>query len=125
MILVSQEGKLVGLVTVKDVLRHEAHQHHLERSAASTPITPRHRQNHSNGSINAWNDSWAVVEEDQRGHGLEIALTEGYAWVVIKGSRAMNMLNGLYRRARGQPSSGYGGSDPRFDYELEEERERS
>ena len=94
MILVTHEGQIVGLVTVKDVLRHEAALHH--RASTSAPVTPRsstpraqmtHRQRNAEGfeSTDGWAERWQDFEREDRGNGLEIALEEVLAWVWEKG----------------------------------------
>lgn len=135
-ILVSREGALVGLVTVKDVLRHEASQEHAHRLASlSAQPTPTHPGPHTRGSslesANGWADSWAAVEEDQGGRGLEIALEEGWGWVRLNGLRAWNVVAGGVRGRGGGAGGGAGGGGDggadgaEFSYELEEERSRT
>lgn len=66
-ILVAREGKLLGLVTVKDVLRHEAAQEHFH---AQSRQRQGHSHNLSEGSVD-WRDR--VFSEDNAA-GLEIIL---------------------------------------------------
>ena len=135
-ILVSHEGQLVGLVTVKDVLKHEAA--HIHREANSIPAIPAPGRGTRRGGVghgytssdvsDVWAESWAAIEEDERGHGLEIALQEGYAWVRVRGSRLYNVFHGFLRQVRGGESRGTAGGgfgsgrDPGFEYELEDDR---
>ncbi|OCF36089.1 chloride channel, other eukaryote [Kwoniella heveanensis BCC8398] len=139
-ILVSDQGRLVGLVTVKDVLRHEvteAHKHSRLNSAGNSPITPRtpypnaninSHNNHSRGSSSSTTDgrgweSWAtVVDPDGEGNGLEIALEEGYAWLHVASSRARNVLVQSWRSItgrRGQQQMGRGSAA--MEYELNDD----
>ena len=120
-ILVTEEGQLLGLVTVKDLLRHEVHQQTRSQSAAnSRPRTPlgaqpsNHNRNESTVSSNGWNESWADVELDHRGHGLEIALEEGLAWVRARAAP----FTGLLARFSGRRTGG--GHEEAMSYELGE-----
>jgi chloride channel 3/4/5 len=139
-ILVSHEGQLVGLVTVKDVLRHEAKIHHKEsqhaasppstaRSARLRPDGPGHRPHDSNAFSD--DDGWGSWDqEDTRGHGFEVLLEDVYAWARIKGSRLYNIAYAAVRSRSGS-MSGHGGQgvstspttargrDVEFEYELE------
>ena len=135
-ILVSHEGQLEGLVTVKDVLQHEATVHHRESVSASAsgsrPMTPAngvggsrgHRRNADGMASNdSWAQRWASFEEDDRGHGLEIALEEGWSWVRIRGSRVYNVAYEYLRRLRGGNggrAAGEGRGREDFGYEMEE-----
>lgn len=117
-ILVAHQGQLKGLVTVKDVLRHEArHEANLHRSSSMTntvspvpPGSPRirppglaeHGRRDSTGSTGSasswtnWQETWAPIEEDdgrRHGQGLEIALEEAYGWLTIRGSRVYASIN--------------------------------
>jgi chloride channel 3/4/5 len=137
-ILVSQEGRLVGLVTVKDVLRHEAanaHGFHKAQPVSTTPTRPTsatggasgsgagHGRIESTPSYNAWRDVWADIEEGGPGRGLEIALEEGWMWFRTSGSRAYNLVLETYRRATGGGSSGERRGEEDYEFELREERE--
>lgn len=116
-ILVAHGGRLVGLVTVKDVLRHEAKQHHKDlQTPPSSARSRTHRPISSNTSEEEW-DNW----EDTRGRGLEFLLEEGYTWLRVRGSRLYNIL---YSRFRGGSQNGMGGigTGSGFDYELESAR---
>lgn len=143
MILVAHEGQLVGLVTVKDVLRHEAKAHHKEAQLqASSPATPSRSHRRTNGNSTQGgrdphesfsDDGWQSWDEDARvnGGGLEVVLEEVYAWARIKGSRLYNIVYGAVRSRAGSisvPGSGGGvgvgsgagrDSDVGFEYELE------
>ncbi|ORX33602.1 voltage-gated chloride channel [Kockovaella imperatae] len=123
-ILVVNEGQLVGLVTVKDVLRYEATlAHRSSHSGLNTPITPSSRMTHRQrnaegfGSTDSWGERWQSMDDGMRGggNGFEIALEEALSWVRIKGTRAYNLV---YERIR--PGRTSRTMDERYDYELEE-----
>jgi chloride channel 3/4/5 len=116
-ILVSQEGSLVGLVTVKDVLRHEAFTHH---HRSSQPKPTGHTRHDSSSSWNGWGDSWQEQEEvgGVRGNGLEYALEVGLSWVKIRTAGLVGMLGRGRNGRRRDP----GGVDAAYDYELSEDR---
>ena len=117
-ILVSQEGQLVGLVTVKDVLRHEVAVEHRE---AKSSAAPSHSRNDSLNSSNGWHDSWAGMDSGEEGtNGLEVVLEEAFAWARIRGSRVYNLIEGLLRRASGR-SRESGGQEAAFEFEMAEE----
>ncbi|WVR03435.1 hypothetical protein IAU60_000426 [Kwoniella sp. DSM 27419] len=110
-ILVSDQGRLVGLVTIKDVLRHEvaeAHKHSRMNSGNALPGASRNPySNHvrddsaSSAGGNGW-DTWAtVVDPGGEGHGLEIALEEGFAWLRVTGSRVYNQAVETWRSVAG------------------------
>jgi chloride channel 3/4/5 len=114
-ILVSQEGHLVGLVTVKDVLRHEAFTHHNRSTHPKAPVRGHTRQD-SSSSWNGWGDSWQEDEAETggvRGNGLEYALEAGLAWVKQRTSGLLG--TGRNSRARHQ------GVDAAYEYELSED----
>lgn len=69
-ILVAREGKLLGLVTVKDVLRHEAAREHSHAQSQQQQQQQGHTDIHANGSLD-WRDR--VFSEDNAA-GLEIIL---------------------------------------------------
>lgn len=118
-ILVSQEGALVGLVTVKDVLRHEAFTHHHRSSQPKQPTG--HTHNDSSGSRNGWDDNWQEQEDEGgvRGNGLEYALEAGLSWVKIRTAGLVRML-GISRSGRRRDPAG--AVDAAYDYELSEDR---
>ena len=118
MILVSQEGHLVGLVTVKDVLRHEAFTHH---NRSSQPKAPGHTRQDSQSSWNGWGENWHEQEDVDgvRGNGLEYALEAGLSWVKIRTAGLVGMLG---RGRIGRRRDPTGGVDAAYDYELSEDR---
>jgi len=99
-ILVSQEGQLVGLVTVKDVLRHEAA--HAHRSAASPPTQANHSREGSTSNWNGWTETWSTDGSSRRPTGLEVALEETMTWLRHSGESALSYIRGLRRRSRGE-----------------------
>jgi chloride channel 3/4/5 len=116
-ILVSQEGRLVGLVTVKDVLRHEAFTHHHRSATPKTPTSAGHSREDSSSSWNGWNESWHDQEHATgaetggiRGNGLEYALEAALSWARTRAAS----LRGLDRRRTGETTA--------YDYELSEDR---
>ncbi|WWC97131.1 hypothetical protein V866_004009 [Kwoniella sp. B9012] len=131
-ILVSDQGKLVGLVTVKDVLRHEVVEHHRHtrltsaNTAGISPITPRNPYTHSrdDSSSTAGGGGWDLGFGHQQdaiegnGNGLEIALEEGFAWLRVQGSRVYNVLYDQWRNTLGR---GRGRDRPNMDFDLNEE----
>jgi len=116
--LVSHEGQLVGLVTVKDVLRYEAAIAH--REAKPTVSEPRDR-NHSMASSHGWHDARASVGVGEEStNGLELTLEEAFAWARIRGSRVYDVFEGLVRRARGRPRET--GHEAAYELGMTEER---
>ncbi|CEH16626.1 probable voltage-gated chloride channel (clc-a) [Ceraceosorus bombacis] len=67
-VLVTRLGRLVGLVTVKDVLKHVAAQEHEARRGASS------------SSASSPNPGGAGAEDSIFGGDLELALSDLYAW---------------------------------------------
>ena len=110
----------MGLVTVKDVLRHEAATHHRGTQSPPSSARPRgHRPVPSELTDDGW-DSWSA--DESRVRGLELMLEEGYAWAMIQGSRVYNLL---YRAVRGRGSiSRETNRDPGFEYEMETGQQR-
>ncbi len=91
-ILVAQEGKLVGLVTVKDVLRHEAAAEHKQTlSQLPTPITAE--------SAAGANQSWhqRLITDDDAA-GLEVVLEEAYTRLQALGGDVSTLLDRLKER---------------------------
>ena len=120
MILVSHEGQLVGLVTVKDVLRHEAATH--RRGTHTPPSSARsrgHRPIPSELTDDGW-DSWSA--DESRTRGLEFMLEQGYAWARIQGSRVYNLLYRAIRDRDAVPRDT--NRDPGFEYEMEAGQQR-
>jgi chloride channel 3/4/5 len=124
-ILVTKEGQLVGLVTVKDVLRHEASAAHRAstNSNPSSATSPSHTRGPSvESGSNGWAESWEAIEAQSqtrgRGNGLEIALEEGLNW--LKG-RAGALLGRAGGRVQGR--TGVEGShEAAYEFEMDEER---
>lgn len=134
-ILVANEGHLVGLVTVKDVLRYEAQVEHLHTLSTSVPgsaTIPREQQYHTRIDSGA---SWAAggtsgnwvpvgggpgeIMADPAAAGLEVTLEEGLRWV---NQRAEGMRSIFDRfRGRGGSARGRDGVQEAMEYELEEE----
>ena len=115
-ILVSHEGQLAGLVTIKDVLRHEAATLAREKRGDLPPPSARgqgHLRTASEGTDNGWADAWEIEQGDE--HGFEVMLEEGYAWMRVQGSRVYNLVYGLVRGGRVSDSAA-------FDYEMAAER---
>ncbi|RSH90660.1 glycerol ethanol, ferric requiring protein [Saitozyma podzolica] len=153
-ILVATEGQLVGLVTVKDVLRHEArhearHARHGKRSAgpagldspsAGSPRSPRSLPAHmrqagathgrtdsaQSQSSNGWAESWAAVEEgESSGNGLEIALEEGLGWAQARVNQALRLFRGrLNWSGSGSARRQPQGHDAAYEFELAEAEDR-
>nr|XP_018266605.1 chloride channel, other eukaryote [Kwoniella dejecticola CBS 10117]OBR88763.1 chloride channel, other eukaryote [Kwoniella dejecticola CBS 10117] len=141
-ILVSDQGKLVGLVTVKDVLRHEVVEHHrhtrlTSANASVSPLTTRNPYSHARDDSTSTNGGggWDLglnmanrySEEvggsgSGSGNGLEIALEEGFAWLRIQGSRMYNIIYENFRNARnGDDRRGYRENNTNVDFELNED----
>jgi chloride channel 3/4/5 len=121
-IMVSQEGHLVGLVTVKDVLRHEAFTHHHRSVQPKAPVSSHSRQD-SSSSWNGWgdNDNWQAQDPEVggvRGNGLEYALEMGLNWV----KHRTTGLVGILDRGRNGRRRDPGGVDAAYAYELSEDR---
>ncbi|RXK39132.1 chloride channel, other eukaryote [Tremella mesenterica] len=109
-ILVADKGLLMGVVTVKDVLKHEVHQHHVTspRLHQHSPSSSQPLQTRDSSMDHGWQD-WGVVEEG-RGRGLEIALEEALTWVRTKGVGLINVGYGILRSRMGRASSGTNGN---------------
>ena len=118
----------MGLVTVKDLLRHEAQSNHQQSlnppssrpsSRPRTPLGTAHADHHTHdstsSSFNGWQDSWADVGPRGEGHGLEIALEEGLAWVKARFAPLADLI-GRFQASRS--GSGRGGHDEAMQYEL-------
>ena len=120
----SHEGQLVGLVTVKDVLRHEATLAHKESKFPASP-PQNHARTDSVTSSNGRQDGWVDMNPEEDGtHGLEVALEEALAWVRIRGSRAYSVVDGLMQRARGRPR-GAERHETAYEFEMAEENRDS
>jgi chloride channel 3/4/5 len=109
-ILVAQEGQLLGLVTVKDVLRHEAAVEHAHRTRQQQVVAPD------------WRDGLWNMEENAA--GLEVVLEEA----LTRFKAATSGVRSLLERVLGK--AGFGGRpapDPHDrsvaeEYELESDR---
>lgn len=110
MILVAQEGQLLGLVTVKDVLRHEAAVEHAHKNRKQQDLTPD------------WRDGIWNMEEHAA--GLEVVLEE----ILIRFKAATAGTKDLLDRFLGKVGlNGRPAPDPHDrsmaeEYELEPER---
>ncbi|WVN87310.1 uncharacterized protein L203_102488 [Cryptococcus depauperatus CBS 7841] len=112
-ILVAEQGQLVGLVTVKDVLRHEVSSTH--RNRIRTPVAPSNPNYRHSVDSNEWDNDWTNVD-DFTGHGLEIIMEKGFEWARSRAIWIHGVAIEVYRRIRGQNNS-----QMPFDYELNEE----
>lgn len=95
-ILVQAEGQLQGLVTIKDVLRHEATEKHREAAEA------RELRELRRDSTEGWGE-WAPLGDTQ-GPVLEHALESGLNWAQTRGVGVVNDVIARVRAAR--PGSG-------------------
>ncbi|WVQ76251.1 hypothetical protein IAR50_005916 [Cryptococcus sp. DSM 104548] len=115
-ILVSDQGQLAGLVTVKDVLKHEAAEVvHRSRATPVTPSNPNYGR-HSSDLNGGWDRDWEVGAEDT-GNGLELILEESLEWVKGKVAWVYGAAVESWRGVRGQNTR-----EGAYDYELTEER---
>lgn len=101
-ILVAQEGRIAGLVTVKDVLRHEAA---VEHSAA---------QRRSTGNTSAAGDTTPMdwrdrVWNEDAAAGLEIVLEEGLLWAKRVAFKGATLASRTWDQIRGRPMTSRGG----------------
>jgi len=85
-ILVAQEGQLLGLVTVKDVLRHEAAVEHAHKNRQAQVIAPD------------WRDG--IWNLDENAAGLEVVLEEALTRVKFAAEGARNLLDRILNRQR-------------------------
>lgn len=119
-ILVSQAGQLVGLVTIKDVLRHEASEKVREAAVAL-----------SHTRAESWDVEWSPIPGDdasrpasRRGAPvLEGLLEEGLVWAQTRGVGVVNDVIARVRPVRPGSTS----NDETFNFEMstaEQERER-
>ncbi|KAJ9118570.1 hypothetical protein QFC22_003790 [Naganishia vaughanmartiniae] len=88
-ILVVKEGKLLGLVTVKDVLKHEAAVEHMHKQQEIS-VSP------NSSSFQDWRDTMFNMEENAA--GLEVVLEELLNFVKAAGKRAKSSLAGVLGR---------------------------
>lgn len=109
-ILVQSEGQLQGLVTIKDVLRHEATEKHREAAEA------RELRELRRDSAEGWGE-WTPLG-DAQGPVLEHALERGLDWAQTRGVGVVNDVIARVRAARpgsvgggmGRSGLGMGGS---------------
>jgi len=120
-ILVTQEGQLVGLVTVKDVLRYEAALAHRGAARPTTNATS-HTRNISLDTYSGWQDAWNELEDAGRSRGLEGILEEGFAWLRIHGTRVYNRALERFRQTRGEPLERREEGNEQYSFEMVEER---
>lgn len=100
-ILVVKEGKLLGLVTVKDVLRHEAAVEHMHRQQESS-VSP------NSSSFQDWRDTVFNMEENAA--GLEVVLEELLNFVKAIGKGAKSSLASVLGRFGGSVGANGTGS---------------
>lgn len=125
-ILVANEGHLVGLVTVKDVLRYEAqveHQHAMDAIPPTTSLPPREAGHTRADSASSWvtagaGGDWEPMADPRAGDGLEATLEEGLRWVTQRAGG----LGRAVDRFRTGPRNGRSGVEEAMEYELDEER---
>ncbi len=87
----AKEGKLVGLVTVKDVLRHEAASEHKNAQIPTSATSPPA----ANGTSPNWRERmWS--HEDAA--GLEIVLEEAFTRMQALNGRAYEILDRMWQR---------------------------
>ncbi|GHJ89162.1 hypothetical protein NliqN6_5564 [Naganishia liquefaciens] len=91
-ILVAKEGKLLGLVTVKDVLKHEAAVEHLHRQQQVSVAA-------NTSSFQDWRDTVFNMEENAA--GLEVVLEEVLKVVKGVGERVNSLLGHILGRFGG------------------------
>lgn len=112
-ILVSHEGQLAGLVTIKDVLRHEATEKHREEVASV-----------SHSRLGSWDQEWTPMPGDPtppaNQAALEHLLEDGFQWAQTHGVTVVNDVIARVRNVRG------GSAGPRNDeaYRFEADPER-
>lgn len=85
-ILVAQEGQLLGLVTVKDVLRHEAAVEHAHKNRQAQVVAPD------------WRDG--IWNLDENAAGLEVVLEEALSRVKLATEGVHNLLDRIFNRNR-------------------------
>ena len=85
-ILVAQEGQLLGLVTVKDVLRHEAAVEHAHKNRQAQVVAPD------------WRDG--IWNLDENAAGLEVVLEEALSRVKLATEGVHNLLDRVFNRNR-------------------------
>ncbi|EJT47429.1 voltage-gated chloride channel [Trichosporon asahii var. asahii CBS 2479] len=104
-ILVQSEGQLQGLVTIKDVLRHEATEKHREAAEA------RELRELRRDSTEGWGE-WTPLGAlgDAQGPVLEHALESGLNWAQTRGVGVVNDVIARVRAARPGSAGGAVGS---------------
>lgn len=108
-ILVSHEGTLVGLVTIKDVLRHEASEKH--RVATAENAASRSRQG-------SWDAGWGGPPGGpDRAPALEGLLEDGFTWARTHGVGVVNTALQRVRQYNGTPPR----SDEAYRFEMNDE----
>lgn len=115
----AKEGQLLGLVTVKDVLRHEAameHAHH-NRSQVNTAALP----------AQDWRDTVWNMEENAA--GLEMVLEEALGRFKGTADGLAGIARKMFGRRAGRTNNGRGRErggaiDPAEEYELRADDER-
>lgn len=92
-ILVQSAGQLQGLVTIKDVLRHEATEKHREAAEAREMQLRR-------DSTDGWGEWTPLGLGDTQGPVLEHALESGLNWAQTRGVGVVNDVIARVRAAR-------------------------
>jgi len=115
-ILVAQEGRLVGLVTIKDVLRHEATEKYREEVTA---------QAHTR--LDSWDGEWTPMPGDQPGRqqtpaSLEHLLEGGLQWAQTHGVHVVNDVISRVRNVR-SASGQHQRSNEAYSFEMDAERQ--
>lgn len=115
-VLVNHEGQLAGMVTIKDLLRHEASEKAAEEvAAANAAASGGHSRE---GSWSEWTPT-----PDPRGGQLEGILEDGLVWAQTRGVGVVNDVIARVRTAR--PGGGVGQRDTNFSFEMNDEGRRS
>lgn len=118
-VLVNHEGQLAGMVTIKDLLRHEASEKAAEEVAAANAAAEGHSRTGS------WSE-WSPIP-DSRGGQLEGLLEDGLVWAQTRGVGVVNEVIARVRSARpgGGVQMGQGRSDHAYSFEMNEDGRRS
>lgn len=113
-ILVNYEGQLAGMVTIKDVLRHEAGEKAAQEVAAAAAANTTHSRSGS------W-DEWEPTP-DPRGGQLEGLLEDGLVWARTHG---VGVVNDVISRVRSARPGGIQVSRESYSFEMNDEGRRS
>ncbi|GMK56525.1 hypothetical protein CspeluHIS016_0303650 [Cutaneotrichosporon spelunceum] len=93
-ILVNDEGRLAGMVTIKDVLRHEAGEKAAQEVAAAAAVADTSHQ-----GAGSWAE-WAPSQDPRGGGRLEGILEDGLVWAQTHGAGVVNEVISRVRSAR-------------------------